>query len=115
MFGRLKLTFNLPNFQGRYLKQGTPGTYESESLPNITGSLYNNQNRYQDIGLDGGVGSGAITIVTDNNNRQANGNIAGYDNKNLGWNFDASRSSSVYQNNAKVNPDNAEIMYCIKI
>lgn len=28
--------------------------------------------------------------------------------------LDASRSSSTYQNNAKVNPDNAEIMYMIK-
>lgn len=28
--------------------------------------------------------------------------------------FNAANSSSVYQNNAKVNPDNAEIMYCIK-
>ena len=32
-------TFNLPNFQGRYLKQGTVGTYGVESLPNITGRI----------------------------------------------------------------------------
>ena len=32
----------------------------------------------------------------------------------IGFKIDASKSSSTYQNNAKVNPDNAEIMYCIK-
>ena len=43
MFPRIKVlyrmheTFNLPDFQGRYLKQGTVGAYGSESLPNISG------------------------------------------------------------------------------
>lgn len=37
LFVNYKRTFSLPNFHGRYLKQGTSGTYGSESLPNITG------------------------------------------------------------------------------
>lgn len=36
---KVRWTFNLPNFQGRYLKQGTVGTYSNESLPNITGTV----------------------------------------------------------------------------
>ncbi len=36
---KVRWAFNLPDFQDRYLKQGTSGTYGSESLPNITGKL----------------------------------------------------------------------------
>lgn len=29
----ISTAFNLPNFQGRYLKQGTVGTYSSSFIP----------------------------------------------------------------------------------
>ena len=74
------------------------GIYNTESLPNITGKMGVN---------DGGIVSGAF-----------------YGTGGDGWNFsnrggictifNASRSSSAYQNNAKVQPDNAEIMFCIR-
>ena len=101
-------TFNLPNFQGRYLKQGTVGTYGSESLPNITGTTIATINQ---AGL-GWTSSGALY-----GSRTGRGHVPPSSSDyifNDTINFDASLSSSVYQNNAKVNPDNAEIMYVIK-
>ena len=90
------------------------GAYLAESLPNITGSLYNANTVYQDVGLDSGVAKGAIRIETDSHSRQACGNVTGYDNNNLGWNFDASRSSSTYQNNAPVQQAATVVNFCIK-
>lgn len=91
------------------------GSIKNESLPNITGSLYNAGTQYQDIGLDDGVGSGAIETVIDSYSRQAAGNVAGYDNKNLGWNFDASRSSSAYQDGAPVQQEAILYPYFIQV
>lgn len=113
-----KPTFNLPDFQGRYLKQGTSGTYGNESLPNIKGSgnpavVYNNAGGADGIYLAGLSGafsaqSTVSTIKYYNSPGTANKTAA------IGFNFNASNSSSVYQNDAKVNPDNAEVLYCIK-
>lgn len=80
------------------------GTTIEAGLPNITGSLYNVGTLYQDIGIDDGVGAGAIEIVKDSHSRKASGNIDGYNNNNLGWNFDASRSSTIYGNSSTVQP-----------
>ena len=96
-------TFNLPDFLGRYLKQGTVGTYGSESLPNITGLLNN-------ILHNAGSAGGAFTQDTSIVGMATPGQARTSSN----FSFDASRSSSTYQNNAKVNPDNAEILYVIK-
>ena len=86
----------------------------NESLPNIKGSLYNKPTNYQDIGLDDGVASGSIKIVLDDNNRLANQNISGYDNKILGWVLDASLSSSTYQDNAPVQQAATVVNFCIR-
>ncbi|MBR4397122.1 MAG: hypothetical protein IKS93_04640 [Methanobrevibacter sp.] len=92
----------MPNFQGRYLKQGTSGTYGNESLPNITGEFASGNTGFN---IANGVFYGT-------NNYGSIVSVVGTYPDDVY--FDASRSSSVYQNNAKVNPDNAEIMYCIK-
>lgn len=104
-------TFNLPDFQGRYLKQGTSGTYGNESLPNITGNVgcvgYD-RNITQTYKQPSGAfyeESVASTSVGFTGNTAWNTVVSA---------LDASRSSSTYQDNAKVNPDNAEILYCIK-
>lgn len=91
------------------------GNIKAESLPNIKGTLYNNNTTYQDIGLDGGIASGAIQIETDSVSRQACENVSGYDNKNLGWSFDASRSSSTYQDNAPVQQEAVQYPYFIQV
>ena len=107
-------TFNLPNFQGRYLKQGTSGTYSNESLPNITGRIGNSTGGNVAIYMNAESKTDKSLYVAK---------ISEYGMNNVGGNtetrqysilLNASRSSSAYQDNAKVNPDNAEIMYCIK-
>lgn len=111
-------TFNLPDFQDRIIQgagtRGNVGTKKVESLPNITGTLYNSNTTYQDVGLDDGVAFGAIKIETDSTPRLANQNTSGYDNYNLGWSFNASRSSPIYQNDAPVQPNALLIQCCIK-
>lgn len=104
-------TFNIPDCNERFLQGGTPGTYNSESLPNITGSValdvwptYQSGTFYQ---------TGAFTERTS---RQMTGRSTNVGTNTLNWvqNFDASASSSTYQNDAKVQPANLEIQYIIK-
>ena len=96
----------MPNFQGRYLKQGTVGTYGSESLPNITGTFGGSAATGNDV--SGAFYKQTIPITSPT----YGGVVSPPDYGKAG--FDASHSSSTYQNNAKVNPDNAEILYVIK-
>ena len=86
------------------MKQGTPGTYGNESLPNITAVINSESNTgiaYQ--------ASGAMYLK--NSATVCGGTAPGYYST---VQFDASRSSSTYKSSAKVNPDNAEVMYVIK-
>ena len=85
----------------------TVGTYVAESLPNIEGSasldrLYGLV--YQNSKLEGafelGIGYGGISNGIEG---------AGY-----ALNFNASNSSSTYQNGAKVRPDSLTCCYIIK-
>lgn len=111
-------TFNLPDFQGRYLKQGTSGTYGSESLPNIKGGIgcgnFSKKSHTSSCTINDINTSGVfIGTATSNNSHITDATGASWFlNGNVGLN--ASLYSSTYQDNAKVNPDNAEIMYCIK-
>lgn len=103
--GNFKPTFNLPNFTGRYALGGTAGTYVSESLPNITGTIALNATPMERQ-------TGALS--QDRTERQSAGGIA-YASGTVGTlNFNASSSSSAYQNGAKVRPDSVEVKYCIK-
>ena len=93
------------------MKQGTTGTYGNESLPNISGSY---------LQTNSSAGGGIVNGSTVSGVFYTGGTGGYWSNNNAGattapaLKFDASRSSSTYQNNAKVNPDNAEIMYIIK-
>lgn len=94
------------------MKQGTSGTYGSESLPNITGTVtqgVGNSVAWNAALSDNGGALYGIHATTMCANAAG---VSGAFSK--GFGFNASRSSSIYQNNAKVNPDNAEILYCIK-
>ena len=94
------------------MKQGSPGTYGTESLPNITGKVC--------AGNDGATRGmfynpdGCFTIDADTVSSLSSSVAAGTTTRKIRTSFNASLSSSTYQNNAKVNPDNAEIMYVIK-
>lgn len=88
------------------MKQGTVGTYGSESLPNIKGSF--SCDTYP-IPL---TANGAFTRNTLDGTYKTSGTTSTAAQGLV--KFDASCSSSTYQNNAKVNPDNAEILYVIR-
>ena len=94
----------MPNAAGKFLKGGTAGVYNSESLPNITGSWHGEIFAYESSGAFkrdyGGTNKKAVQSTQTTNND--------------GFNFNASRSSSTYQDGAKVQPDNVEVSYCIK-
>ena len=87
------------------------GSYLSESLPNITGYYYESNTAAGGFAITGGV-SGALyskdigTIIGKHS-------VPGGDtSRAIG--FDASRSSSTYQDNAPVQQEATVICFCIK-
>ena len=102
-FERRKRTFNLPNLDGRapwYDSTATIGGISNGGLPNITG-VANIQNN---IGSTGAFYAGSST-----NTAAAYGQAS----KNT-LNFDASRSSSVYDSGTTVRPAAVYTNWCIK-
>lgn len=99
--------FKVPTIKdGAYLTQALSdtelGKVYNESLPNITGSV-------RAIGAP--ASTGAFTGKNDNNVGQYGGNV-----RNTGVvTFDASRSLSTYQNNAKVQGDNVRVRYFVQV
>ena len=86
-------SFNLPDFHGRYLSGNGQG-YVPESLPNITGEF-------------GATGTGLTSDTSGSFSKtQVSGKVqsgsVGYEQT---ISFDASLSSSTYQDGAKVKPD----------
>ena len=97
-------TFNLPNFVDRIPQgagsRGTVGTYIAESLPNVKG--YGHM-------IDGGSGcftTGEISKFI------RGGDTAAYQCRNI--TFDASLSSSTYQDNKPVQQDATVVNFCIR-
>ena len=88
-----KWSFNLPDFQGRYLGGNGQG-YVSESLPNITGKY--GARGMRDPVTTSGAFYDAGTYAGGDSGESSSSRLIG---------FDASRSSSAYQDGAKVKPD----------
>ena len=88
-------TFKVPTLTDVYIKSGQAALeFGAESLPNIRGS-----------GLRGGQdNSGGGAFVRDRTG-QSNGGTSAYG---ADYSFDASKSSSVYKDGAKVNPDHVK-------
>lgn len=109
------LTFNLPNFQDRVIQgsgtRGSVGTYKTESLPNITGDVYST-NRY--IPNDSINARGVFSYL--NQYHEPFGSVSSYEanSKFSSIGFNASWSSSVYQNSAPVQQNALLIQCCIK-
>ena len=82
----------------------TVGTYVAESLPNITGSWHSEIYAYES--------SGAITRDYGGTNKKAVQSVQSSNPD--GFTFDASLSSSTYQDGAKVRPDSLTCCYIIK-
>ena len=113
MFVNYKLTFNLPNFNGQYLKcfgdnTDAVGTYGIQTLPNIIGFLRAAVSQ----GCLSWSGSGAL-YDSRYGNVYVNNNFSTAYNLNDTINLDASRSNSVYRD-YNVNPYNVVMMVCIK-
>lgn len=93
--------FKVPLLTNVYLKAGqAPSMFGAESLPNITGT-FRGRNAYNGDG-EGAIVSGAFKT------RKETTTVLGAQQSgtnNYSWVFDASRSSSAYQDGAKVNPD----------
>lgn len=90
-------SFKVPKLSDVYLKAGqAPSAFGAESLPNITAQVSMTNGEYHSP-------SGAISISNTGATRGASGSdISGI---NQAFSLNASRSSSTYQDGAKVNPD----------
>ena len=99
-------TFNVPDYQGKFLRGlGINSaediyTLHEEGLPNITGS-----------GLRGGHdGTGGGAFIKDNKGRSNSGdNAYGAD-----YSFDASKSNAIYGASEHVTPENYAVYWFIK-
>lgn len=108
-----KLTFNLPNYINRYLMgSNSSGTYIDESLPNITGTV--EQGLGYSVAWNAALNDngGALYGIHATTKCADAAGVSGAYSK--GFGIDASRSSNVYKDNAKVRPDSLSAMYCIK-
>ena len=101
-------SFRVPLLNDVYIEAGTAasaGEFIKESLPNITGTL--------------GVRSGVDTYLDgvfsySRGDSTSAVNVAGAD-ADVRWGFDASRSSSTYQNGAKVKPDSVRYRAMVQL
>lgn len=102
--GNGSTTFNLPNLTDKFIQGSrTVGTVKAAGLPNITGVVWINGGRNSTT-------NGAIIYTA----QQGGG---GTENSNTGtgsFNFDASRSSSVYGKSTTVQPPALTMRYIIK-
>lgn len=98
----------ITRFIGATITLSEIGKTYKESLPNITGSF----SPYQDC-MDGAT-SGAFSITTETkklrDHRTTNSNL-----NQTTYNFNASKSSSTYQDGAKVQPDHTKYPYYMVI
>lgn len=94
-------TFRLPLLDDIYIKSGQEALeFGSESLPNITGIESFGDRRFN---TGTSTPTGAFYHTTTSGSQSYSGTVGATTNSALG--FDASRSSSTYKSNAKVNPD----------
>ena len=101
-------TFNLPNTNERYLK-GNNGGYGAESLPNIKGNLGSIVTQRSKDPINDYNGAFRAS-GTDNYSSSSTSKSF----RATGVTFNASRSSSTYKDNAKVNPDHIYVNFLIK-
>lgn len=106
--GNGSTTFGLPNLSGRFLEGTTStssvGTYRSAGLPNITGYCSNNgDGRFE-------TSNGSFT----NNASVTNSHSGSNANEGRGFDFSASKSSSVYGQSSTVTPPAMVALVLIK-
>ena len=99
-------TFNLPDLSDCFVQGGTPGTLHSAGLPNITGS-FRGRNAFNDSPE---LYTGAFGVV----NASSVSGASGAGSSPYYFDFDASRSNSIYGNSTTVQPKSVEMLFCIK-
>ena len=109
-------TFNLPDLIGRFIEgASTAGTVKAAAAPNITGAIesYNTSTLAVNTGvLNSGTGAFYGTSRNSTATMQVTPESGIYTYK---QNFDASRSSSVYQNGVStIQPPSVTALPCIK-
>ena len=106
-------TFNLPNCSGKFLQMDTSktvGTNIEAGLPNITGSWTSQYN----ISMDNNSNCiGAIASTYSTNTGYYGGSTASAD-WGFGFNFDASKSNTIYGKSTTVQPPAIVVNYFIK-
>lgn len=104
-------TFNLPNLMDRFLQGGTTsGTVKNAGLPNITGGA-NFHGSGTGTNLQSVAGSFAGVYVRNSYSR---GELASGAYSYDGFDFNASRSNSIYGNSTTVQPPALTCLICIK-
>ncbi len=102
----------VPQLNDVYIKAGTATSedeYLDESLPNIEGTVTG----ANEFGLYGGFNSASGAFYLSSPGQVVDSPAGG--SKNRQFNFDASRSSSVYQTNAKVQPDSIRYQAMVQL
>ncbi len=98
--------FKVPLLKDIYIKAGqTPSTFGAESLPNITGQWARSSSTNENTTANSGTFNGAFYQAGTTGTRYQTGNSSSKYEGTSQLGFDASRSSSTYQDGAKVNPD----------
>ena len=101
--------FKVPKLNDVYIEAGTAvsaGEFISESLPNITGKTWLQPKTASVVNYGEGAFYSIQTYAANAGGSNATGTELG---------FDASRSSSAYQNNAKVHPDSVRYRVMIQL
>ena len=106
-------TFNLPNLTDKFIQGNTTsGTVKTAGLPNITGKIVNGSWLWK-----GSTATPTLSGAFKNMNGNSNGWV-GNNSENgtayYGFEFDASRSSSIYGNSTTVQPPAITMRYIIK-
>lgn len=107
---------NVPNLNARFLEgtTGTPRSYKEAGLPNITGTgtrfhaelwTPSNTANHNDGAILKGTSYGECQKTGTNDDNRASS---------YGWNFDASKSNSIYGASSTVQPSSYLVRYYIK-
>ena len=104
--GDEETTFNLPDLTNRFIEGSTTsGTVKTAGLPNITGN-------FRPYGESSVTVNGAFYVISST--EPGWGTSSGIDNDNALFDFDASRSNSIYGNSTTVQPPSVSMLYIIK-
>lgn len=95
-------TFNLPDFRNRTLWGASDFGYIEAGLPNITGYVYSVSEQFAESGSCGGAFEKKANSSAKTPSFTGNGSDGRF-------NFDASRSSSIYGNSTTVQPPSVKV------